>query len=79
MSMIKLNSPDILPGSNVVIAAFEGCPIMCERLHELGLHQGSEVTILRRSPFKGPMLIRFKSAYLALRDEEAQCALISRQ
>jgi ferrous iron transport protein A len=49
---------------------------MIERLKEMGLHQGLEVSFVGRAPFRGPLLYRFGNTVLALRLEEASCALI---
>ncbi len=58
------------------IEGFHGDSTVVERLKEMGLHQGLEVTPVGRAPFGGPMLFRFGNTVLALRLEEAQCALI---
>jgi ferrous iron transport protein A len=58
------------------IEGFNGDSVLVERLKEMGLHQGLEVTPVGRAPFGGPLLYRFGNTVLALRYEEAQCALI---
>lgn len=58
------------------IEGFHGDSVLVERLKEMGLHQGLEVTPVGRAPFGGPLLYRFGNTVLALRFEEAQCALI---
>jgi len=58
------------------IEGFYGDSTTVERLKEMGLHQGLEVASVGRAPFGGPLLFRFGNTVLALRYEEAQCALI---
>lgn len=58
------------------IAGFCGEPDKIERLKEMGLHQGLELSYVGRAPLKGPLLFRFGNTVLALRLEEALCALI---
>jgi ferrous iron transport protein A len=58
------------------IEGFSGDSVLVERLKEMGLHQGLEVTPVGRAPFGGPLLYRFGNTVLALRYEEAQCAQI---
>lgn len=40
----------------------------------MGLRVGTQVSILGRAPFRGPLLLRFNMSFLALRLEEAACA-----
>lgn len=58
------------------ITALSGDDILVERLHELGLHQGSVVSVIGRAPFGGPIIIKKSNSFLALRKEEAQCIQI---
>ena len=60
------------------LQSLEGSPIIVERLKEMGLYPGLEIVYLGRAPFRGPHLIRLGSVVLALRQEEAQCILLSR-
>lgn len=61
---------------NVQIINFNGPEVYIERLHEMGLASGMELSVMGRAPFKGPLLIRFKNTLLALRDEEAACTQV---
>ncbi|WII70926.1 FeoA family protein [Bdellovibrio sp. 22V] len=64
------------PGQTVEIVGFTGDDIFRERLHEMGLRVGTTLTILGRAPFGGPLLVRFNTSFLALRNEEAACARV---
>ncbi|MDG0818197.1 FeoA family protein [Bdellovibrio svalbardensis] len=74
MTLLDLS---LKPGQTVKIQSLGGEDLIRERLHEMGLHAGMLVTILGRAPFGGPLLVRFKTSFLALRNEEAQCATIT--
>lgn len=73
---MTLLDPTLKPGHSVEITGFSGEEIFRERMHELGLRVGTTVTILGRAPFGGPLLIRFNTSFLALRNEEALCATV---
>lgn len=73
---MTLLDPAIKPGHSVEITGFSGEEIFRERLHEMGLRAGTIVTIIGRAPFGGPLLIRFDTSFLALRNEEAICATV---
>lgn len=73
---MTLLDSSLKPGQIVEIQSLGGEILIRERLHEMGLHSGMLVTILGRAPFGGPLLVRFKTSFLALRNEEAQCAIV---
>lgn len=60
----------------IEITGFAGESMFCERLHEMGLREGMLIRILGRAPFGGPILIRYNTSFLALRNAEAACALV---
>ena len=66
----------VVNGKSVEITGFAGDDVYRERLHEMGLRVGIRITVLGRAPFGGPILIRFNTSFLALRNEEARCALV---
>ena len=63
-------------GRSFEITGFTGEQVYRERLHEMGLRVGTKITILGRAPFRGPLLVRFNTSFLALRNEEAACAQV---
>lgn len=73
---MTLLDSSLKPGHTVEIQSLGGENILRERLHEMGLRAGMMITILGRAPFGGPLLVRFKTSFLALRNEEAQCATV---
>ncbi len=74
---MKLTDRSLRAGQTVEIQSFEGDELYRERLHEMGLRKGMLLTILGQAPFNGPLLIRFHTSFLALRNEEAACTLIT--
>ncbi|MFM6928189.1 MAG: FeoA family protein [Bacillota bacterium] len=74
---MNLLDPSIKPGQSVEILSIAGEHLLRERLHEMGLRAGMKLTILGRAPFGGPLLVRFKTSFLALRNEEAVCAQVT--
>lgn len=75
-SSMNLLDSSIKPGHIVEIIGFAGEDIFRERLHEMGLRVGTTLKILGRAPFGGPLLVRFNTSFLALRNEEAACARV---
>jgi len=61
----------------VQILEVKGPAELCERLLELGLTAGSEVQVLSRIPFNGPLLVKIKGGVVALRNQEAQCVQVT--
>ncbi len=59
-----------------MIESLEGDQITVERLHEMGFRLGTKMVVLGWAPFRGPILVRYKSTLLALREEEAQCTQV---
>lgn len=73
---MKLHDTAIKAGQAVEIIGFSGEEVLRERLHEMGLRVGSLITVIGKAPFGGPLLIRFNTSFLALRSEEAACAVV---
>jgi ferrous iron transport protein A len=64
-------------GSKVRVAGFEDRSVFRERLHEMGIRVGTDLKILGRIPFGGPLLVRFHTSFFALRSEEAACTQVT--
>lgn len=58
------------------IHSFSGDALIAERLKEMGIYPGLELQVVGRAPFRGPFLFRFGNTVLALRAEEAVCAIV---
>lgn len=70
------NYQKVASSQKAQVKGFSGDALVIERLKEMGLYQGLEVQVVGQAPFGGPLLFRFGNTVLALRVEEAQCALI---
>lgn len=62
-----------LPDIGVVrVLAVRGQDSHSERLRELGFTPGTEVSFVRRAPFRGPLIVQLRGYHLALRLPEAR-------
>ena len=73
---MNLSDITLKNGHLVEITGFAGPEPLCERLHEMGLRVGTQISILGRAPFRGPLLVHFNTSFLALRIDEAACAQV---
>lgn len=48
------------------IVSIEGGRTVWERLHEVGLHIGDRITVIRHAPFRGPLLVECNGQEIAL-------------
>ncbi len=71
-----MNLSKLRPGISGRVVAFEGPSSLVERLREMGLHQGVEISLLQRSPFRGPMIFSVSNTVIALRAQEAECVIV---
>lgn len=72
MNLVSILSLKLLQ-DRAIICAFRGDNELVARLQELGLRIGSEVYVIGRAPFRGPLLLRLGTTVIALREEEANC------
>lgn len=73
---MNLTDTKLKRGQTVQITGFQGAALVQERLHEMGFRLGMDVTVLGRAPFSGPLLVKFNTSFIALRFDEAECALV---
>ncbi|MBK9322609.1 MAG: ferrous iron transport protein A [Bdellovibrionaceae bacterium] len=78
MTLLDYAQTQIIP-ADLEITDFKGVSVICERLHEMGLHRGQKIRLIGRAPLKGPLIVQFGTSFLALRAEEAECTLIQAQ
>lgn len=52
---------------------------IARRLNDLGFRAGSSVTVLRRAPFGGPVIVRIADYEIALRRTEARAIKVFRE
>lgn len=64
-------------GKRARIVEFLSNGAFIERLQELGLTPGTEVTVVRRAPFSGPMELAYGHSRLALRAAESGSIVVA--
>lgn len=62
---------ELKPGQRARIASLEGAGPLVQRLYEMGLLEGTMVTLVRRAPLGDPMEVRLMGYSLSLRAAEA--------
>jgi Fe2+ transport system protein FeoA len=62
---------ELKPGQSARITALEGQGPLVQRLYEMGLLEGTKVTLVRRAPLGDPLEIRVLGYGLSLRKAEA--------
>ncbi len=65
---------DIKPGERVCVERIEGGGALRRRMMDMGIVPGVELEVVRRAPLGGPLQIRLKGYYLAMR--RGECAKI---
>lgn len=69
---------DLAVGERGVIQRITAARPLAVRLMELGLVEGTEVTIKRRAPLGDPLELEVRNYALSIRRDEARCVRISR-
>ena len=67
MTLIDLN-----PGETATINGISGNSYFQNRLVELGLLAGTEVRMVKQTPFNGPVEIKIRNSYLTIRWNDAR-------
>jgi len=62
--------------SMAVIHALQGHPELRSRLQEIGFTPGSEVRLVARAAFGGPLAFQLRGSMVALRRSDAACILV---
>ncbi len=68
---IKMRLDELSPGQRGRIAAISSCGALRQRMMEMGLVNGAEITVVRLAPSGGSVEIFLKGYSLALRRAEA--------
>lgn len=69
---------DLVPGTHCRVARLKGCGAIRQRLLDLGLVNGAEVTVIRAAPLNDPIAIRVGNAVLTVRRAEAATIEVER-
>jgi len=65
---------DLKPGERARIERIEGGGALRRRMMDMGIVPGVELEVVRRAPWGGPLQVRLKGYYLAMR--RGECAKI---
>jgi len=65
---------DLLPGERACVEHIEGGGALRRRMMDMGIVPGVELEVVRRAPWGGPLQVRLKGYYLAMR--RGECAKI---
>ena len=76
MSSQLLPLDQIEPGRTVKVLRVDPAPVLRQRLSDLGLVPGTEITLLLRGCFHDPSAYRIRNTTLALRNRDAACILV---
>ena len=68
---------EVGPGRSAVVTGFEQSGPVAARLMQMGLLEGTEVTVVRRAPAGDPLEIAFAGGRLSLRKTEARLVLVN--
>ena len=63
---------DLNPGEIATINGIRGNSHLQNRLVELGLLSGTEVRMVKQTPFNGPIEIKIRNSYLTIRWNDAR-------
>ncbi|NLV20744.1 MAG: ferrous iron transport protein A [Syntrophomonadaceae bacterium] len=61
-----MNSTDMRKGQKAVVRSFSKGQGMERRLSEMGIRPGTEIELLEKHPFKGPLLFRVGQSRIVL-------------
>ena len=67
MSLGKLN-----PGDVAVIQGFSGALELQSRLVEMGLLKGTQIRVIKKAPFNGPIELKVRGYYVSIRMDDAK-------
>ena len=67
---------DLKPGETAVIKKITANGEMGRRIREMGLVNGTEITVMGRAPLKDPVHLKLKGYNLTLRNNEADHILV---
>lgn len=68
---------DVSPGLSAVVTGFDEDSPVAARLLQLGMLEGTSVTVVRRAPAGDPIEITFAGGRLSLRKSEARLVRVT--
>lgn len=61
---------ELLPGAKAKVQRLVGSGALQRRMMDMGIVPGVEIEVVRRAPWGGPLQLRLKGYYLAMRRQE---------
>lgn len=68
---------DLSAGERARVERIEGGGALRRRMMDMGIVPGVELEVVRRAPLGGPLQVRLKGYYLAMRREECARIIVS--
>lgn len=69
---MKMNLSQVIPGTKAIITNAENAGAMLfRRLIDFGVMEGSEVLLVKKLPFGGPLAIEYNGQLIGLRRKDA--------
>lgn len=65
--------PELEIGESALVSGFEGEEGQRFRLMEMGVLEGTRITLVRRAPLGDPIEVELRGFHLSLRVSEAEC------
>lgn len=63
---------DVKPGQKAVVARIGGSGALRRRMLDMGIVPGVELQVIRKAPWGGPVQLRLRGYYLAMRRSECE-------
>lgn len=76
-SRLAIPLSELQPGDRAIIATLPKDETLANRLREMGLLPGTEITFVRRAPLGDPLEIRLRGYSLSLRHADAATIFLS--
>ena len=68
---------DLRPGDSARVVSLTGTPALVQRLAELGLFEGEELTVVALAPLGDPIEVHLGNTRLSLRRQEAATVTVA--
>ena len=69
---------ELQPGDQAVIRQLPEAQVLANRLREMGMLPGTEITFVRRAPLGDPLEIRLRGYSLSLRRDDASAVVVEK-
>lgn len=63
---------DVKPGQKAIVIRIEGSGALRRRMLDMGIVPGVELEVVRKAPWGGPLQLRIRGYYLAMRRSECE-------